>query len=51
MCDQCARLDLKIAHYREITTRATDPETLDGIARLIREMTDTKAALHPEGQK
>ena len=48
MCDQCTKFDLRIAHYREITTRITDQKTLDGITGLIREMTAAKVALHPE---
>ena len=48
MCDKCTKLDQKIAHYRDIAVRMTDKQTLDGIARLIKEMTDAKATLHCE---
>ena len=48
MCDKCTKLDQKIAHYRDIAVRMTDKQTLDGIARLIKEMTDAKAMLHCE---
>ena len=48
MGDTCTKLDQKIAHHGNIAVRITDKQTLDGIARLIKEMTDTKATLHCE---
>jgi hypothetical protein len=51
MCEKCTELDFKLARYKQIAMRITDPPTLDGIAGLIKEMMDAKAALHPEPEK
>jgi hypothetical protein len=51
MCDKCAEFDFKIAHYRQMATRLTDELTRDGIAGLIKELANAKAALHPEKTK
>jgi hypothetical protein len=48
MCPKCVELDGKIARYKELRTQITDQLTIDGIAMLIWQMTDQKAALHPE---
>jgi len=47
MCEKCTALDSKTAHYRSLATRITDPLTLKGIAELIKEMMEAKAAFHP----
>ena len=46
MCDKCIQFDDKIAHYRQMATRITDPLTLDGIAGLIKELANAKGTLH-----
>jgi hypothetical protein len=46
MCKKCTELNDKIEHYKRISTYVTDQLTLDGIARLIKQMTAEKAALH-----
>jgi hypothetical protein len=51
MCVKCTELDFKIAHYRQLANRITDPLTLDGIAGLIKELASIKAELHPEEKK
>ena len=48
MCDRCAKLDQKIAHYREMALRITDQQTLDGIAGLVKQMAADKAAMRCE---
>ena len=51
MCDKCTEFDNKIAHYTRMALRVTDQLTLDGIAQLIKQKTEEKAALHPEPKK
>jgi hypothetical protein len=51
MCEKCTELDFKIAHYSQMTTRLADQLTLDGIAALIKDLKNAKAALHPEENK
>jgi hypothetical protein len=46
MCNRCFEFDQKISHYRRIAASLSDKQTLDGIATLIREMTESKSALH-----
>jgi hypothetical protein len=46
MCDKCAELDDKIAHYMRMSTYITDQLTLDGIKKLIERASAEKAALH-----
>jgi hypothetical protein len=48
MCDKCAEIDGKIAHYRRLSSAIFDQPTLDGIKQLIERMKAQKAALHPE---
>ena len=48
MCTKCAELNDKIAHYDKLAKQVTDRRTLDGIAGLVKQMTDEKAGLHPE---
>jgi len=50
MCDKCTELDEKIAHYRQLAVRIADKQTLDGIASLIKDMTDAKATLRCEAK-
>ena len=45
MCEKCAELDSKIAHYRQIALNFADQRTLDGIEVLIKKITADKAAL------
>lgn len=51
MCVKCAELENKIDHYNWLARRLTDQRTLDGIASLIKEITDEKTELHPKQQK
>jgi hypothetical protein len=48
MCEKCVELDVKIEHYRSLSSRITDQPTLDGIKKLIEQMQAQKASLHPE---
>ena len=48
MCDECAKLDKKIDHYRTLMARVTDQFTNEGIGKLIEQMKAQKAALHPQ---
>ena len=48
MCDQCNRLDKRIAHYREMALNVFDKQTLEGISVLIAKLEADKKALHPE---
>lgn len=48
MCEKCAELDKTIEHYRMIMVRVPDPQTVEGINKLIEKMQAEKAALHPE---
>lgn len=48
MCAKCTELDNKIARYRRIATQVTDKQALDGIARLIEQMTTEKATIQCE---
>jgi hypothetical protein len=51
MCDKCIELDKKIEHYERLASGMVDALTLERIRELVREMTEQKAALHPdEGQ-
>ncbi len=49
MCAKCTEIDFKIAHYRQMATRITDPLTLDGIAGLMKELANAKTA--PRGKE
>ena len=51
MCDKCAKLDKKIAHYRDMALRITDQQILDGIAGLIKQTMADKAAISCEPEK
>ena len=48
MCAKCFEFDGKIAHYQRIAMRITDKLALDGIAGMIKKMTEEKAAIHSE---
>jgi hypothetical protein len=48
MCDKCTELDKKIEQYKELAARLLDPPTIEGIKKLIDEMVERKAQLHPE---
>jgi hypothetical protein len=48
MCDECAKLDKKIDHYRTLMARVTDQLTNEWIGKLIEAMKAQKAALHPQ---
>jgi len=48
MCAKCTEFDGKIAHYQGMAMRITDQLALDGIAGLIKKMTEEKAAIHSE---
>jgi hypothetical protein len=47
MCETCTQLDDKIAHYMRLATGITDQLTLEAIEKLVAELRDEKAALHP----
>jgi hypothetical protein len=47
MCEKCANIDRKIAHYRGLTVAIGDRLTVDRINALIEELQTQKAALHP----
>jgi hypothetical protein len=47
MCETCTQLDDKIAHYVRLATAVTDQLTLEAIEKLVAELRDEKAALHP----
>ena len=51
MCDECAKLDEKMDHYRTLMARLTDQLTKEGLGKLIEEMKAQKAALHPQQEK
>lgn len=47
MCEKCKPLDERIAHNHDLSQRVTDPQTLEGIKRLIGDLDAQKKALHP----
>jgi hypothetical protein len=51
MCQECTKIDQKIAHYTELAHRVLDAETLRGIERLVSELVARKEALHPKAKK
>lgn len=51
MCAKCSEIHFKIAHYRQMATRIADRLTLDGIAGLMMELANAKAARHPAEKK
>jgi hypothetical protein len=48
MCAKCTELNDQIARYYKLAKQVTDQRTLEGIAGLVKQMTDEKAGLHPE---
>jgi hypothetical protein len=48
MCEKCAELDNKIAHYGRLALSVTDARTVDGINELIDKMKVERVALHPQ---
>lgn len=48
MCHQCDKIDLKIAHFKEMSHSVEDPQSVRSIELLIAEMGARKDALHPE---
>ena len=48
MCEKCADIDERIAHYERIAHSITDKVTLDRILELIIKLDAEKAALHSE---
>jgi len=48
MCEQCKPFDDELDHYRQLKSRLTDQQTLEGIAQLIMKLEAQKTALHPE---
>ena len=48
MCDECAKLDKEIDHYRTLMARVTDQLTNEGFGKLIEEMKAQKAVLHTQ---
>jgi len=51
MCEKCTLYDDKIARYRRLSLGINDRQTLDGIAILIAQATEAKAANHPPAPK
>ena len=51
MCDKCIELDKKIEHYERLASGMVDALTLERIRELVREMTEQKAALHPDEEQ
>jgi hypothetical protein len=49
MCDTCIELDKKIEHFQTLADRVLDPQTVDGLKKLIKKLQAQKAALHPCG--
>jgi hypothetical protein len=47
MCEKCAAIDERIAHYSRIESGVTDKLTVDRINDLIRDLKNEKVALHP----
>jgi uncharacterized membrane protein YukC len=50
MCSQCDQINAKIERLQALASKVLDQQTLDGIAELIRELGDQKAALHPNSR-
>jgi len=50
MCEKYNELDNKIARYTRLAFQITDQRTLDGIARLIKQMTADKAGDRPKSK-
>ena len=48
MCDKCTELDKKITHFQKLIKGVLDPQTVEGLNKLIKERQAQKAALHLE---
>jgi hypothetical protein len=48
MCEQCDRIEEKIARYKRLRGQIADRQTQDAADRLMMELAARKAALHPE---
>jgi hypothetical protein len=48
MCDQCIKLDDRIARYKRIKDQINDKQTQEAADRLVAELEAKKATLHPE---
>jgi hypothetical protein len=48
MCEKCEELDNKIERYRNLIARVADPQTHEGVGKLIEVLQAQKVALHPE---
>jgi hypothetical protein len=48
MCEACKELDAKIEHYLRLATMIRDEKTIDGLNKLVEELRQKRAALHPE---
>jgi hypothetical protein len=46
MCEKCAELDNKIAHYGRLALSVTHARTVDGVNELIDKMKVERVALH-----
>jgi hypothetical protein len=46
MCEECTKLEKKIARYREFLNRGFDPLTEERLAQAIKELEQKKAPLH-----
>jgi 16S rRNA G527 N7-methylase RsmG len=48
MCENCVKLDKRIAYLQVMAARLMDPPNIEIINRRIEETRAQKAALHPE---
>ena len=51
MCDKCAELEGRIAHYERVSASVTDLTTVGRIKELVERLRAEKAALHPEQEQ
>jgi hypothetical protein len=51
MCDECDKIDAKIAHYRKLVDPAMDALTRGFVATAIEDLKAEKAKLHPDKGK
>ncbi len=42
MCDQCRKIEVKIAHYRDVASCVMEKPTLDSIDGLVARLEDEK---------
>jgi hypothetical protein len=48
VCDKCNEIDDKIERYRRFAQAVPNPEFVDRLNALIKDLEQEKAALHPE---